>query len=150
MEKVVNVREVNEAGISLIKEFEGFEPSPYRCPAGYWTIGYGHKINPGETFKHPISEDEAITILHQDLLPARKSIEQSVKVKLTDNQFAALASFVYNVGQGNFYKSTLLRKLNEGDYECVPSELEKWKYAGGNMLGGLLRRRVKEGQLWRS
>ncbi|WP_019866055.1 glycoside hydrolase family protein [Methylovulum miyakonense] len=145
-------RQINEEGLNLVKNFEGLRLDAYRCPAGVWTIGYGHTggVKPGAK----ISEDEAEQLLAQDLADSGGKVEKCVKVKLNDNQFAALASFVFNAGIGNLTASTLLKRLNTGDYDCVPSELAKWVKATDPKTGqkislpGLVKRRAAEGVLW--
>jgi lysozyme len=127
--------------LDIIKRFEGFEGWSYDDGVGFETIGYGTRL--------PITEVEAELLLRHRLvtlyLPA---ILESVKVSLTDNQMSALASFVYNVGVAAFKKSTLLKKLNAGDYGAVPAQLRRWNRAGGRVLQGLVRRREAEAELW--
>lgn len=144
-------RSVNEAGLALIKQWEGKRLAAYRDPAGVWTIGYGHTdaagppaVTPGLT----IAEDEAERILRADLGQYEAAVEQAVTVPLSDNQFAALVSFCFNVGPGNLRSSTLLKKLNAGDRAAVPGELAKWNKAGGKVLAGLANRRAAEAGLW--
>lgn len=139
-------------GIKLIKDFEGERLGAYLCPAGVWTIGYGHtdaagppKVVPGMV----ITKREAEDILRRDLLKYEVAVEKAVKVPLKPNQFDALVSFCYNVGTGAFNKSTLVKKLNRGDYDAVPAELMKWNKANGKELAGLTRRRRAEAALWR-
>lgn len=146
-------RPVNSAGQALIKEFEGCELVAYLCPANIWTIGWGHTSAAGAPSVHAglrITQALADEIFVRDLEPYARCVEQHVKVKLTDNQFAALVSFTYNVGQGAFRSSTLLKKLNAGDYDAVPAELKKWNKGGGKVLPGLVRRRAAEAALWLS
>lgn len=139
-------------GIKLIKDFEGERLGAYLCPAGVWTIGYGHtdaagppKVVPGMV----ITKREAEDILRRDLLKYEVAVDRAVSVPLTPNQFDALVSFCYNVGAGAFSKSTLVKKLNRGDYDAVPAELMKWNKANGKELSGLTRRRRAEAALWR-
>lgn len=141
------MRRINEAGLALIKEFEGLRLTSYRCPAGVWTVGYGSTgphVVPGMT----ITEEEAETLLTDDLRRFEEGVEQLVEVPLNDNQFAALVSFAFNLGLGALSGSTLLRLLNEGDYASVPAQLARWNKAGGKVLAGLSRRREAEGELW--
>jgi lysozyme len=140
------------AGIDLIKTFEGVRLKAYKCPADVWTIGVGHtsaagppKVTAGMT----ITAAQANKILAQDLVQFENGIDSSVKVPLTQNQFDALVSFVFNVGVGAFQKSTLLKKLNAGNYDAVPGELMKWTKGGGKELPGLVRRRRAEAAMWR-
>ncbi|GKX53980.1 lysozyme [Leminorella grimontii] len=135
-------------GIELIKRFEGLSQNKCRNAVGFWTIGYGHLISPGETFDHPITEQEAEALLRRDLSPAEKSINKLVSVPLTQNQFDALASFALNVGVGRLASSTLLKRLNMGDYHGAANELLKWNKAGGQVLANLTRRRLAEQTLF--
>lgn len=146
-------RRINAAGLRLIKSFEGFEPKWYRDPVGIWTIGFGHTDAAGApkhaTSKGLILSDEAATeILANDLGQYAAAVERAVKVPLNDNQFAALVSFTYNVGAGALAKSTLVKKLNAGNYGAVRAELAKWNKAGGKVLKGLTRRRAAEADLF--
>lgn len=143
-------RAINRAGLDLIKEFEGFSYVAYPDPGTGgipYTIGWGHAgpdVKPGMK----ITKERAEELLIADLASACRAVESSVKVPLTDNQFAALVSFVFNCGPANFRNSTLLRRLNAGDYGCVPAELAKWNRAAGKVLPGLSRRRAAEAVLW--
>lgn len=134
-------------GLEFIKNEEGCVLHVYRDPAGYPTIGVGHLIKAGETFDK-ITEEEALQLLARDLAVAENAVSKMVRVPLTQNQFEALVSFVFNVGSGNFQKSTLLKLLNQGQYEAVPGELAKWRKAGGQVLPGLVLRRRREAELW--
>jgi len=146
-------RQVNQAGADLVKSFEGLKLDAYRCPAGVWTIGYGHT---GSDVKPDlkISEQEAEHLLQEDLNQSGVGVEKLVKVTLTDNQFAALVSFAFNAGLASLAASTLLKRLNDGDYHCVPAELSKWVKATDPRskekitLPGLVKRRAAEGVLW--
>jgi len=116
-----------------------------------WTIGYGHTATAGEPKPRAgmvITAAEAESILLKDLTQYEAAVESLVKVELNDNQFAALVSFAFNVGIGAFKDSTLLKKLNQGDFNAVPTELMKWTKAGGKKLQGLVNRRQAEGYLW--
>jgi len=137
----------NEAGVSLIKKWEGFVNHVYLCAAGYPTIGFGHVVLKGETFT-TITEEEAEELLKKDLGKAERAVTRLIRVPLTENQFAALVSFTFNLGSGALQRSTLRIKLNRGEYEEVPTELMKWVWAGGKKLKGLQRRRKAEGELW--
>lgn len=145
-------RELIQDGIELVKQCEGLYTSAYRCPAGVWTIGFGHTegVRPGMT----VSEQEAEDLLRRDLADAGAQVERLVRVKLNAFQYAALTSFVFNVGAGSLAASTLLRRLNDGQYDAVPIELAKWVKATNPKTGekvtlpGLVRRRSLEGELW--
>ncbi|WP_455474747.1 lysozyme [Bartonella sp. B30(2025)] len=145
------MRKISKEGFALIKQWEGLRLQSYQDATGIWTIGYGHTSNAGKPFVHKnmsITERTAEEILFQDLKQFEKAVDQAVAVSLTDEQFAALVSFCYNVGIKAFCNSTLLRKLNKGDYEAVPFELQKWTKAGGKRLQGLVNRRAAEAGLW--
>lgn len=160
-----------QPAIELIKRFEGIldgDPStvnldPYLCPAGYWTIGWGHVVRnaegrmlKGAANKYPalriypdgITLDEAETLLRDDIRGTVHEVGRILAPAVNDNQFCALVSFVFNIGIGAFRKSTLLRKLNAGDHAAVPKELMRWTRAGGKVLPGLKRRREAEAKLW--
>jgi len=144
-------RKINEKGLALIKQWEGLRLNAYQDSAGVWTISYGHTSAAGKPYVHEglkITEGEAQAILARDLGQYERAVEEAVKVPLTDNQFAALVSFTYNVGAGALKRSTLLKKLNKGDYDGVPAELMKWTRAGNKKLKGLENRRAAEAGLW--
>lgn len=128
-----------------IKEFEGCRLKAYKCPAGVWTIGYGH--TGGVVRGTTITKERADELLDYDLLRFEREIG---KIQgLTQRQFDALVSFTFNVGIGNFLKSTLRRKvLADKRDKTIPKEFLKWKYAGGKVLQGLVRRREWEAEWW--
>ncbi|HUY68255.1 MAG TPA: lysozyme [Alphaproteobacteria bacterium] len=140
------VRPVDAAGVDLVKYYEGLHLVPYLCPSRVWTIGYGHTRTVRAGMK--ITPEEADRFLDEDLRLTGRAVMRLVTVPLNDNQYAALVSFAFNVGIANFERSTLLRLLNRGWYEQVPAQLTRWNRAGGEILGGLARRRAAEGQLW--
>lgn len=133
----------SDAGINLIREFEGFQPKPYDDIGGKPTVGYGHLIKQGESFSQ-ISESQATSLLCSDLVTAEACIEDCVDVALTQNQFDALCSFVFNLGCLKLRGSTLLRILNKGAYDIAADEFPKWSRVGQNQVDGLLRRRLAE------
>jgi len=150
----------NDAGIEIIKFYEGLKDGdpdtpgldPYICPAGHPTIGWGStwgfdgkRITMGH---RPITVEEAVLLLKQELARAEKAVSRLVKVALTENQFSALVSFVYNVGSGNFAASTMRSKLNRGDYDGAANEFWKWRRSNGVILGGLVKRRAAEKALF--
>ncbi len=142
-------RRINAAGLSHIMQWEGKRLFAYQDVAGIWTIGYGHTTAAGiprvrEGMR--ISDKEAEDILKSDLRKFEDRVSRLVKVPLTDNQFAVLVSFDFNTGA--LHKSTLLKKLNAGDYDAVPAELMKWVNAGGKRVQGLVNRRAAEAGLW--
>ncbi|AMG86354.2 hypothetical protein X471_00016 [Bartonella bacilliformis str. Heidi Mejia] len=146
-----HMRKISKEGLALIKRWEGVRLCAYQDAIGVWTIGYGHTAQAGQPIVQEgmkITESEAEIVLRQDLKQFEKTVEQAVIISLSDEQFAALVSFCYNVGGEAFCNSTLLKKLNKGDYEAVPSELQKWIRAGGKRLQGLANRRAAEAGLW--
>ncbi|GHE74614.1 hypothetical protein GCM10019059_37660 [Camelimonas fluminis] len=142
-------RKINADGLAHIKRWEGLRLSAYQDIAGVLTIGYGHTSAAGAPQVKAgmkITEAEAERILQSDLAKFEQRVERLVKVPLSDSQFAALVSFDYNTGA--LHKSTLLKKLNAGDYAAVPGELAKWVNAGGKRVQGLVNRRASEAGLW--
>lgn len=140
---------INAEGIAIIKQFEGCELKAYKCPAGVWTIGYGHTgkdVTPGLV----ISATHAERLLLRDVESFEAGVSELVKVELTDNQFSALVSLAFNIGLGRFKNSTLLRKLNQGKYADAAQQFNKWVYAAGVKLGGLVKRRAAERELFES
>lgn len=139
-------RRINAAGLALVRGCEGLRLEAYQDGAGVWTIGYGHTqdVRPGDA----IGAERAGQLLEVDLMAAEAAVSRLVKVPLTDDQFAAMVSFVFNEGEGAFAQSTLLRKLNEGGYGLVPVCLKSWIFAGGKVEPGLVKRRAAEAALW--
>lgn len=135
-----------EKAIDLIKKYEGFSARPYKCPAGVLTIGYGRTI---DVRPYEITTKEAETIwLDKYVKTIADQILAIVKVELSNNQICALIDFVYNLGIGNFKSSTLLRKINQGDFSAAANEFLKWNKAGGIVLKGLENRRIAERMLF--
>ena len=133
-------------GIDLIKKHEGFRPKAYRCSANVLTIGFGHTLNVKST--DVIDKAQAEAFLRQDVEFAEKEVNKH-NLNINQNQFDALVSFVFNIGVGNFARSTLLRKIksNPND-QAIREEFERWIYAGGKVLPGLVRRRKEEADLY--
>lgn len=145
---------ISAAGLRLIKRHEGFRTDAYP-DAGYgWsraTIGYGHTSAAGPptvTKGMTITKGQAEQILRTDLDNFSKDMMKYVSVPLTQGQFDALVSFVFNVGIGNFKDSTLRRKLNQGDYEGAAAEFPKWRKSNGKVFTGLVHRRAQEKALF--
>jgi len=136
----------SQKGIDLIKHFEGCELKAYKCPAGVWTIGYGHikGVQEGDV----ITEQQADEMLVEELNEYENYINTLVTVPLNQNQYDALVSWVYNLGSSNLNSSTLLKVLNSGDYTGVPEQIMRWNKAGGKVLEGLTRRRQAEADLF--
>lgn len=131
----------------LIKRLEGFSATVYKDVGGKLTIGYGHLVKAGESFG-VISIDEAEKLLDNDMKIAQKAVDAYVRVPLTENQKAALVSFVYNVGVGAFASSTLLSNLNDENYIGAANQFDRWVNAGGIKSAGLVNRRAAEKELF--
>ncbi len=146
------MRHTTEQGLSLIKRFEGFSPTPYLCPAGWWTIGWGaiHGLDgqPVTAATPPVTEEEAETLLRRDVMVAERAVLRLITVPLNDGRFDALTSFAFNLGGGALQRSTLRRKVNRQDHADVPDEFRKWIWGGGRKLPGLLRRREAEAVIY--
>lgn len=152
--------QLSQKGLELIKKFEGFRAKAYddlnpnknitsmSQVEGTLTIGYGHTsgVKVGQT----ITKERAEQLLKQDTGWAQTTVNQMVKVKLTQNMFDALVSFVYNIGSTNFRKSDLLQYLNTGDYQKAANEFPRWNKSGGKVLQGLVNRRKEEKSLFES
>jgi len=137
---------INQAGLDLIKEFEGVRLRAYLDSVGVPTIGYGHTrgVKMGDT----CTPEQADEWLREDIADAEDCVNFEVSVPLTQHEFDALCSFVFNLGCGNFRKSTLLRKLLDGDHDGACLEFRRWDRAGGQVLEGLTRRRYAEARLF--
>ncbi|MEP9070494.1 lysozyme [Enterobacter hormaechei] len=145
--------QTSEKGIALIKQFEGCKLTAYQDSVGIWTIGYGwtqpvdgKPIRAGMTIKQETAE----RLLKTGLVSYESDVSRLVKVGLTQGQFDALVSFTYNLGARSLSTSTLLRKINAGDYAGAADEFLSWNKAGGKVLNGLTRRREAERALFLS
>ena len=133
-------------GIDLIKKYEGLRLNAYLDAVGVWTIGYGHTLNVKST--DVITKEQAECFLRQDVEFAEKEVNRH-NLNINQNQFDALVSFVFNLGAGNFARSTLLRKIKSNPTDpTIRKEFERWIYAGGKILNGLVRRRKEEADLY--
>lgn len=141
------MRHITQEGLDLIKHFEGFSSTVYKCPAGLPTIGYGHLIKKGEVFSS-VTEDEAEELLRHDVQVAEKAVLRLIKVPLNDGQFDALVSFTFNLGSGSLQSSTLRRVVNRNDHSEVPTQLRRWVWSGVKKLKGLQLRRSAESTLY--
>ena len=146
---------LSKAGTAFIARFEGFRGQLYNDAANHCTIGYGHLVHRGPIdgsepaeFRAGISQERALELLQEDAAEAAAAVKRSVKVPLSQAQFDALVSFAFNVGNGAFRDSTLLRLLNEANYGAVEAQLARWNKAGGRTLQGLVRRREAEWKLF--
>lgn len=143
--------QTSDKGIAIIKQFEGCKLTAYQDSVGVWTIGYGwtqpvdgKPIRAGMTIKQETAE----RLLKTGLVSYESGVSRLVKVGLTQGQFDALVSFTYNLGARSLSTSTLLRKLNAGDYAGAADEFLRWNKAGGKVLNGLTRRREAERALF--
>lgn len=145
--------EVPSAAVGLAKRFEGFHRVPkhdpqgrahrYICPAGYWTIGYGHLCKPDHP---PITEDDGDVYLTRDLISALNATLRYCPVLATESEarLAAIVDFTFNLGAGRLQTSTLRRRINQRDWSSAVNELRRWVYGAGKVLPGLVARREAE------
>ena len=142
-----NELKTSQEGISLIKSFEGCELTAYRCSANVPTIGYGHTagVSDGDT----CTQEEAETMLAEDLVEFEDYVKKYVESELQQNEFDALVAWTYNLGPANLKESTMLKELNSGNFEEVPRQMKRWNRAGGEVLDGLIRRREAESRLFK-
>ena len=138
--------------IALIKRFEGFSAKPYLCPSGVQTIGFGSTRYVDGSYVHlndiEIDEKQATAIMLTTLKSYASDVSRYVKVKINQNQFDALVDFAYNCGSKNLLNSTLLRKINEGNFVGAAFEFGKWVRGNNIVLQGLVNRRYAEKQLF--
>ncbi|WP_179038247.1 lysozyme [Limnobaculum xujianqingii] len=141
----------SQKGIDLIKQFEGLELKAYPDPATGgkpWTIGYGHTEDVKQGDK--ISELEAEEFLKDDLKLFEAEVSRLVKVSINQNQFDALVSFAFNLGSNALKGSTLLKRLNEGNFHSAADQFTRWVYANNKFMQGLYNRRQAERELFLS
>ena len=137
---------ISNEGISLIKKFEGCELEAYQDAVGVWTIGYGHTKNVIEGMT--VSKEQADNMLLNELDEYCEHVEKAVTVDLKQCEFDALVSWTYNLGPTNLNNSTMLKVLNNKEYNEVPNQIKRWNKAGGKVLQGLVRRREAEALLF--
>lgn len=145
--------EMSNNGLALLKSFEGCELTAYQDSVGVWTIGYGwtQPVNGKPVGKGMIiSQETADSLLRSGVVQYEKGVTGLVTVAVNQNQFDALADFAYNLGVKSLEGSTLLKKLNAGDYQAAADEFPKWNKAGGKVLNGLVKRRAAERSLFLS
>jgi len=153
--------QMSEHGLELLKQWEGFKNKLYYDSAGLPTIGVGHLLTKSELssgkiiingvpvkYDGGLSDQQVLDLLSQDVNPAAQVVTNKVTVGLNQNQFDALTSFTFNVGGAAFTGSTLLKLLNQGQYDEVPGQLRRWNKAGGKVVQGLINRRENEIKLW--
>ena len=134
--------------LALIRRSEGFRGRTYSDVAGIATIGYGHRLLPGESYPNGMEPAQAEALLARDVRQSEQTVERLVKVPLTQGQFDALTDFCFNLGAGRLASSTLLEALNAGCYEAAREQLLRWDLAAGEVSPGLQARREAESQLW--
>lgn len=140
-------RRINPAGLALIRQFEGERLESYRCPAGRWTVSVGvtgPHVKPGMK----ITQAESDVLFADALRKFEDGVGDAVKVRVSDNQFAACVSLAYNIGMTAFRSSTLLKLLNAQEYTKSAAEFGRWIHSGGQVLPGLIRRRNAERDLF--
>ena len=141
------MRQINDAGLQLLEKAEGYSSVPYQDQAGIWTVGIGHTgsdVHPNSFITH----DQALILLQHDLEKAGDAVQRLTVCPLTDNQFSALVSFVFNVGEQAFATSTLRRKLNNLKYAQAADEFLRWNHIKGVENRGLTARRAAERALF--
>lgn len=159
---MINIRIIPQEAIDLVKYFEGLHRKAYVCPAGYITVGYGHVLSfmKADRLKELkpevydtlmatiVQEGEAEGLLRDDLRVSAYGVLKYTKVELTDGQYGALVSFVFNLGITRYKSSTLRMKLNREEYQEAAEEFPKWAFSGGKKLRGLAVRREAEQALF--
>jgi lysozyme len=152
---------MSENGLRLLAQWEGFQNDAYKDVAGFKTIGVGHLLTQDELdsgilyigdqeveWREGLTDDDVVALLAQDVGPREDVVNDCVTTSLEQCQFDALVSFVFNVGDGAFRKSTLLRLINQGTFSLVPEQFMRWNKAGGRVVAGLNNRRSNEVRLW--
>ena len=139
---------LSAAGLELLKKSEGFRDRVYADVAGFRTIGFGHRLQPAESYPAGVTPAQADSILASDVIAAESAVRRLVRVPVTQGQFDALVDFVFNLGPGRLASSTLLAYLNAGKYEAAAWQLLAWDHAGSHEIAGLKLRREAEFRLW--
>tara|TARA_B100000424_G_scaffold142441_1_gene108261 strand:+ start:3524 stop:3967 length:444 start_codon:yes stop_codon:yes gene_type:complete len=144
----------NNAGIDLIKKWEGFRSDPYICSGGVWTIGFGAtRLLDGRPIQKdtpPVTEQEGLDLLDRQLISYERSVNRLIPIEMNENEFSALVSFTYNLGSRSLKASTLRKLIIAGNNEKAADEFPKWCFAGGRKLRGLQLRRLDERRLFLS
>lgn len=142
---------ISPIGLQLIKQYEGFRSKPYKCAAGYWTIGYGSRFVDGQevtSHTRDISEPEAASILAHDINNFSMRVMSALDYDPSQSEFDAMVSLAYNIGAENFIGSTLVDKFNDGDTLGAAMEFQRWSLIKGVRSLGLLRRRLDEARVF--
>ncbi len=144
----MRLMQISDQGLAIIRQCEGLRLKAYLCPAGVWTVGYGHTHGVSEGLH--ITSAEADKLLLQDVAPIENFLH-TLRINFRQGQFDALASFIFNVGLSAFRQSTLLRKImTDASDEAITAEFLRWNKAGGKVLPGLNARRKQEAALWKT
>jgi lysozyme len=138
----------SDAGLALTKSFEGLRQTAYQDSGGVWTVGYGH-TGPSILAGLTITRVDAEALLRADLAEAVTCVNRTLRVPVLQHQFDALVDFTFNAGRGNLLQSTLLRKVNLGDFAGAAAQFALWVHAGGEIVAGLVRRRAAEAAMFR-
>lgn len=138
---------LSPAGAEFIAQFEGFRAAPYRCPAGKWTVGFGHRINSAEEFS-AITKEEALGLLMNDAMREAAPVGRVLTRHLNPHQTDALISIAFNCGGNAIAKSGLVREINQGDWIAVSFQWARWNKSGRSESKGLTRRRIAENKLF--
>lgn len=141
--------QVDQSGYSLIKTMEGYSPFVYKDSVGVATIGFGHALLPGEKIKTPLMGDAALALLQHDVSKRTAVLNTMIDVPLSPDQYDAIADLAFNIGIGNFQRSTLLKRVNAAEHQKVPPQFLLWDKAGGQVLTGLRVRRQAEAMLYK-
>lgn len=141
---------MSEKGLEFLAQVEGEKLEAYKDTGGVWTIGVGHISDEHLTVLPGLKISKAVSrfILALDVAEAEDIVTRLVRVPLNQNQFDALVSFVFNIGEGQFASSTMLKKLKAGDYEGAKSQFGRWVYDNGKLIAGLVKRREGEAALF--
>lgn len=143
------MQSITDAGLNFITKIERFSAVPYNDPPGSnkYSIGYGHQIQPGETFTR-IDEAKARELLAADTAHAQAAVRAAIKVPLTPEQFDMLTSFVYNVGASAFNAGTVPAKINAGDFASAAATMKQYTKSGGVVNMALVKRRIAESSVF--
>jgi lysozyme len=141
---------ISQRGIDFIKSFEKEVLTVYNDGYGFPTVGIGHLVKPEDKLKYgdKITKARSDAFFARDLATHAEPVNRLVRVPLTQGQYDSLTSLVFNIGEGNFAKSTLLRKLNDGDYAGARVAFASWNKSNGKVSNGLIRRRKEEQKMW--
>lgn len=141
---------LTDAGLSFIAKIEGFSATPYNDPPGSdkYSIGFGHQIQSGESFPDPITIEQGRALLAKDTQTAQNAVKSAITVPLNSNQFDALTSFVFNIGEGAFKSGSVPAKINAGDFQAAADTMRQYVKAGGVVSQALVDRRESEASVF--